>query len=140
MSLLDGNTCPYCDRRTKYVDSSVVYGKSYGKIYYCADCQAWVGVHKGTNKALGRLANKELREWKQEAHRYLDPLWVKKMRQGHSKTQARRMAYKWLSVQMGIPTKETHIGMFDVDQCKQVVDICKRYYNEPTTVHNRVNQ
>jgi hypothetical protein len=100
-------------------------------IYYCAPCQAWVGVHKGTNKALGRLANAELREWKKEAHKYFDPLWQAKIKQGYTKTQARRRAYKWLSQQMGIPVKETHIGMFDVDQCKQVVEICKRYYLEP---------
>lgn len=140
MSLLDGNTCPYCNRPTKYVDSAVVYSRSYGKIYYCSDCQAWVGVHKGTNKALGRLANAELREWKIEAHKYFDPLWQKKMQQGLSKTQARRRAYKWLAGLMGIPASETHIGMFDVDQCKRVVEICKRYYHEPTTIHNGSNQ
>lgn len=135
--MLDGHTCPYCNRPTKYVDSSVVYGKSYGKIYYCADCQAWVGVHKGTNKALGRLANAELREWKKEAHKYFDPLWQKKMKQGRKKHDARRLAYKWLSEQLGIPANETHIGMFDVDQCKRVVELCKPYYHEPATIHNR---
>ena len=30
-------------------------------IYICKPCDAYVGVHKGTDKALGRLANKELR-------------------------------------------------------------------------------
>lgn len=131
MSYNDGKTCPYCNQRTKYVDSSVVYGKSYGMIYYCAQCQAWVGVHKGTNKALGRLANKKLRKYKCMSHYYFDGLWKKKVKQGCKKHDARRMAYKWLSEQMGIPASETHIGMFDVDQCKQVIEICKRYYNEP---------
>lgn len=135
--MFDGNTCPYCSRRTKYVDSAVVYGKSYGKIYYCAPCQAWVGVHKGTSKALGRLANAELREWKKEAHKYFDPLWQKKIQQGSKKHDARRLAYKWLSEQMSIPIRETHIGMFDVDQCKQVVEICKPYYHEPPPIYNR---
>lgn len=137
MNHLDGNTCPYCNRRTKYLDSAVVYGKSYGMIYHCAPCQAWVGVHKGTNKALGRLANKELRDWKVEAHKYFDPLWQRKMRQGYSKSKARHKAYKWLSQQMGMSIKVAHIGMFDVDQCKQVVEICKPYYHEPPTIYNR---
>ena len=38
-----------------------------------------------------------------------------------------REAYKWLSEQLGMPRKDTHIGMFDVDQCKRVVEICKPY-------------
>lgn len=25
--------CDYCGRETEYVDSKVIYGKSYGKIY-----------------------------------------------------------------------------------------------------------
>ena len=29
---------------------------------------AYVGVHKGTDKPLGRLANAELRYWKKRAH------------------------------------------------------------------------
>ena len=53
--------CDYCGRETEYVDSKVIYGKSYGKIYLCRNCMAYVGVHKGTDKPLGRLANAELR-------------------------------------------------------------------------------
>lgn len=52
--------CDYCGRETEYVDSKVIYGKSYGKIYLCRNCMAYVGVHKGTDKPLGRLANAEL--------------------------------------------------------------------------------
>ena len=59
--------CDYCGRETEYVDSKVIYGKSYGKIYLCRNCMAYVGVHKGTDKPLGRLANAELRNWKKAA-------------------------------------------------------------------------
>lgn len=99
-------------------------------MYCCKPCDAWVGVHRGTDKALGRLANKELRDWKVEAHKYFDPLWQRKMQQGYSKTQARRMAYGWLAEKMGISIKVAHIGMFDVNQCKQVVELCKPYNYE----------
>lgn len=101
-------------------------------IYYCAPCQAWVGVHKGTNKALGRLANAKLRKAKCIAHYYFDKLWKKKMQQGFGKSAARHKAYKWLSEQMGLSFKDTHIGMFDVEQCKKVVEICKPFYHEQT--------
>jgi hypothetical protein len=135
--MFDGKTYPYCNRPTRYVDSKGVYTKSYGMIYLCEPCGAWVGVHKGTNKALGRLANRELRQWKKDAHKYFDPLWQKKMNQGHSKTSARHKAYEWLACQMGLQVKDTHIGMFDVDQCKQVVELCKQYYHEPPTIYHR---
>jgi uncharacterized protein YbaR (Trm112 family) len=137
VNLFDGKTCPYCNQPTQYVDSKRVYMKSYGMIYLCEPCGSWVGVHEGTNKALGRLANRELRKWKKNAHKYFDPLWQKKMRQGCSKKDARHKAYKWLSEQMGIDFEFTHIGMFDVDQCKQVVEICKPFYHEPPTIYNR---
>ena len=57
--------CDYCGKPAQFVDSASVYhGHSYGMVYYCPDCQAWVGVHKGTDRPLGRLADAELRRWK----------------------------------------------------------------------------
>ena len=113
--------CPYCGRRAELVDSKVIYGKSYGhKVWLCRNCLAYVGCHKGTNKPLGRLANAELRRWKTEAHDAFDPLW----QYGRFKGK-RNDAYKWLSKQMGIPYEKTHIGMFDVDDCKRVIQICR---------------
>lgn len=115
--------CDYCGRQTEYVDSAVVYGgRSYGMIYLCRRCNAYVGVHKGTDQPLGRLANAELRRWKSAAHAAFDPLWKHGIYRGN-----RRKAYKWLAKQMGIPEAHTHIGMFDVDKCKQVIMICQNY-------------
>ena len=42
-----------------------------------------------------------------------------------SKTKARKAAYRWLSKQLGISAKICHIGMFDVETCKRVVEICE---------------
>lgn len=112
--------CDYCSRLTEYVDSKVIYGKSYGNIYLCRNCMAYVGVHKGTDKPLGRLANAELRYWKKAAHAVFDPLW----QYGCFRHQ-RNAAYAWLAEQMRLPREKTHIGMFDVDQCKQVIAICQ---------------
>ena len=113
--------CPYCGLRAQYIDSAVIYnGQSYGMIYNCFPCDAYVGVHKGTDIPLGRLANKELRQWKNTAHAYFDPLWK-------SGDMTRREAYYWLSEKMNLPKNETHIGMFDVEQCKQVASIMLNY-------------
>lgn len=113
--------CPYCGRQAVYVDSKVVYGRSYGMIYLCRPCKAYVGVHKGTDIPLGRLANAELRCWKRAAHAAFDPLWKYGRFKGY-----RRVAYGWLAKEMDLPLAKTHIGMFDVDQCKQAIRIIKK--------------
>lgn len=111
--------CPYCSRKAEFVDSTVIYGRSYGMIYLCRNCLAYVGVHKGTAKPLGRLANAKLRYWKNQAHKAFDPLW----KYGRFKN-CRNVAYAWLAEKMGLPVDKTHIGMFDVDDCKRVIAIC----------------
>lgn len=130
--ILTGKICPYCGSVTEYVDSAIVYGKSYGMIYICKPCDAYVGVHKGTDNALGRLANAELRHWKKEAHAHFDPIaktdlinriWPEFI----PDTSNRTKAYIWLSGKMEIDVKYCHIGMFDIDQCKKVVEICNKY-------------
>lgn len=114
--------CDYCGRRAEFVDSKVIYGKSYGMIYLCRCCPgyAYVGVHKGTDRPLGRLADMELRELKKLAHAAFDPLWKEGRFKGH-----RKAAYAWLSEQMGLPQEKTYIGMFDTVRCERVVQICQ---------------
>lgn len=111
--------CDYCGRKAEFVDSKIIYGKSYGMIYLCRNCMAYVGVHKGTAKPLGRLANAQLRYWKKRAHASFDPLW----KYGRFKG-SRNAAYAWLAKSLNLPVEETHIGMFDVGMCKRVIQIC----------------
>jgi hypothetical protein len=125
--IMQGKICPYCDKPTEFVDSKKVYGQSYGMIYLCQPCDAYVGVHKGSTEALGRLANRELRYWKKTAHAAFDILWNHKINKGTDKHTARTAAYKWLSQQTKITPELCHIEMMDVDQCKKVVEICKPY-------------
>jgi hypothetical protein len=131
--VLSGKICPYCDSPSVYTDSADVYGgTSYGMIWLCRPCQAWVGVHEGTDQALGRLASAELRELKMQAHRWFDPI----ARQGLIKDiypiyiagmSERDKAYLWLSEIMGIKKEYCHIGMMDEGECQQVIDICKPF-------------
>lgn len=116
--------CSYCGEVAELVKGDVIYPHredlAHLKFWQCAPCDAYVGTHKNSkdHKPLGRLADRELRMWKQNAHALFDPIWK-------SAEMGRRAAYTWLSDQMQLPYYKTHIGMFDVDQCKQVVDICK---------------
>ena len=114
--------CPYCGKCAEFVDSAEVYnGRSYGMIYLCRPCDAYVGCHgngKGDSPK-GRLANAELRRWKIAAHNAFDPLWKFGPFPGR-----RNSAYAWLAEQMEIKKEKTHIGMFDVAECQQVIQIC----------------
>ena len=137
-SIYSGQVCPYCGKATEFVDSKEVYTVNFGMIYLCRDCQAWVGVHEGTNKALGRLANAELREWKMLAHKWFDPIAIDGLiNQIYpvfiTGMSTREKAYLWLSKEMGIKKQFCHIGMFDVEECKQVVSICQPLAEDITT-------
>lgn len=118
--------CPYCGRKAEYVDSAEIYGKSYGMVYLCRPCDAYVGVHDGTDTPLGRLVNRELRRWRNRAHAAFDPLW----QQGPYRRR-RNDAYAWLAGKMGLTKEETHIAMFDVEQCKQVIQIMDNERRNP---------
>lgn len=110
-----GNVVPLVTGREVYPHRPDLYAK---KFYRCTPCDALVGCHPGTEKALGRLANPELRKAKMAAHAAFDPLW----KSGQHK---RGQLYGWLAKQLGIEKKDCHIGMFDVAMCARVVDVCR---------------
>lgn len=118
--------CQYCKGFAKLVYGDFIYphrpdlkNKAF---YHCCNGHpsAYVGCHQGTIKPLGVLANAELRKAKSAAHAAFDPIW----RDG---LKTRQNAYKWLAGQMKLPKSETHIGMFSVEQCNQVVKIAETY-------------
>src|ERR1044072_1806082 len=92
----------------------------------CRACEAWVGVHEGTDKALGRLANKELRSLKINAHSKFDKLWKQLLIFDFSVKKARNFCYAWLADKMNLPIERTHIGMFDEEQCKSAIKHVKQ--------------
>lgn len=125
-----GPLCPYCGREsaldTKYRFYPHRPDLADKHIWICKPCGAWVGCHKGTTRALGRLANAELRALKCQAHRAFDPMW----KSGHDKDVKRATAYAWLARQLGIPGRECHIGHFDPEMCRRVIDVCSAHQQE----------
>jgi hypothetical protein len=115
--------CPYCGGPVQLVTGKAVYPHRPDlfakKFWMCKPCNAYVGCHKKTDRPLGRLADARLRHWKMQAHTAFDPIWktAKKADQAKERTQA----YIWLASQMGLDTKDCHIGMFDAEQCKLVI-------------------
>lgn len=125
--------CPYCGARAELIDSGRVYSRSYGPIWACLPCRAWVGVHRNSPRfaPLGRLADAGLRRAKVLAHDAFDPFWQAAVRtRGWSQDKARSRAYAWLARQMGIPVGRCHIGHFTVEQCQRVIAICRSALSE----------
>lgn len=115
--------CPYCGSNAVLQDSSVIWhGTSYGPMWVCAEypeCDAYVGCHPGTETPLGRLADKKLRKWKILAHRALSRYW-------QNGKNERSYVYKRLAKALGIDETDCHIGMFDLETCKRVMDLCTK--------------
>lgn len=108
--------CPYCNKPAVLDNGWSIYGTTkYGKFWKCADCDAYVGCHGKSTKPLGTLANAELREHRKKAHSSFDYLWKNDI------LPSRSEAYAWLAREMGIEKKDCHIGMFSIDQCKEVI-------------------
>jgi hypothetical protein len=129
--------CPYCDEAALFLSSSAALygGRDYGPVWACLPCHAWVGVHKDTRTPYGRLADGNLRRMRQDAHRYFDHLWHRKLgelspdrKRNVVLKQVRGDAYRWLASNMNLTNDECHIGMFDEDQCREVVRLCQPYY------------
>lgn len=130
--------CPYCGALSVLCTGLDVYPHRRDlwakRFYRCPQClDAWVGCHPPASAEgggqgdgtvpLGRLANAEERSAKQAAHSAFDYLW----KDGLMK---RRQAYAWLSRELGLQASDCHIGMFDIDQCKRVVDAVLRFHEK----------
>ncbi|MCM1297763.1 MAG: DUF3268 family zinc-finger domain-containing protein [Muribaculaceae bacterium] len=122
--------CRYCGGVVRQVPASKVYGVEAARrlrltkewFYQCQNCNARVGCHRGTKRPLGNLANEVLRLKRMETHQVFDGFW-------RSNGMTRTAAYKWLAERMGLTEAQTHIGGFEMDQCQQVIDICRREEN-----------
>lgn len=124
--------CNICNsKRVILTDSSVIYGKSYGNIYLCLNCGAYVGVHEVAknphgeiNAPKGTLGDRELRELRKIAHGLFDPIWKRKI-------LSRGGAYKMLMRILDIPKERAHIAMLTKEELnKLILELRNREKNE----------
>lgn len=118
-----GKRCRYCLQQavlTGFGEQGYPYRRDYGYTWVCEPCEAYVGCHDGTTKALGGLAKFELRELRKAAHAAFDPMW----KDATPKGPARRKAYAWLAEQLGIEFKRCHIAHMREEECRRVLAIC----------------
>lgn len=146
-------SCPYCHQPAIFTDSAEVYhGTSYGMVWICRPCNAYVGVHKaGTHRwengvliehtgtePLGTLADAATRKARKQAHAMFDGLW----KHGHMNRSA---AYAWLQAVTGLPEETCHIAHMNVDQCALVVKHCLNWapterLNKQRAVHKKASR
>ena len=118
--------CRYCGGVIRLVPAEAIYGDTAAKrlelsgefIYQCQNCNARVGCHKGTTRPLGNVANESLRLKRMETHQIFDRYWKGR---GMTRTEA----YRWLSGQLHLSERKTHIGSFEMDLCQRVIDLCQ---------------
>ena len=90
-------------------------------IYKCTQCGASVGTHPNDpNKALGTLADTELKSLRREAHVWFDKLWTSR--------ENREELYERLAAELGIERKECHFGTLSKEQLKTAIDIIKKWW------------
>lgn len=123
--MVDFTVCPYCGIKAVLVGGCNIYPEHEylhkKKFWLCRPCDAYVGVHKESKKfaPLGRLANKDLRLLKMEAHSLLDPYWKSGM-------ISRSDLYERMAIFLGIKKNLCHIGYFDEETCQKVIDKLKK--------------
>lgn len=130
--LFKGEICPYCQCTTELVPGELIYPHRAHehprpaflekKYYLCRmNSDHYVGTYDDNITSLGRIADAELRNLKQQGHRAFDPLWKDKT---HFNSQ--KAAYKWLSEKMNLPIEITHFGMFTNEQCADAIEYCHK--------------
>lgn len=117
--------CQYCKSSLRCTSSTEIYWTPiYWKLWKCDNCtDVYVWTHKWTEIPLWTVANKELRQWRNLAHLEFDKKWK-------WKTHTSRMKeYAKLAVKMKIHKDFCHIAMFDIEQCKKCIELCKTNIN-----------
>lgn len=113
--------CPYCGRRAVLRGASYVYGSHVynpeQKFYVCAGypaCNSYVGVHLGSLRPKGSLANGALRNKRILAHKAFDAVW-------QNGILTRKDAYCWLQDITGLDEQHARIAMFSDYRCNRVL-------------------
>jgi ssDNA-binding Zn-finger/Zn-ribbon topoisomerase 1 len=116
--------CPYCGRPAILRDAAYVYKENAldKHLYVCSgypECDSYVGVHAGTMKPKGTLANGDLRHKRIETHRLFDAIWKNGI-------LSRKDAYRWIQDTFCLSSNQAHIGEFSDYRCDCLMDECRK--------------
>lgn len=116
--------CPYCGKTAVLRDASYVHkNRAFGKLLYVCSgypkCNSYVGVHNGSTRPKGTLANGDLRHKRIETHRIFDELWKKGI---FSKDDA----YRWMQDILSLSRTQAHIANFSEYRCDCLINECRK--------------
>ena len=117
--------CNLCGGEVIFTSNSEIYGREYGsgRCYLCTECGAYVGTHIPVpDRAMGILANAEMRMKKRACHSMFDKMWTSK--------RERHLLYRKLANQMEIPMHECHFGYMDIPQLDEAILILEEWSKE----------
>lgn len=117
--IMTGEVCQYCMSETVYTNRIDENGYVHGMVYICKDCDAYVGVHKGSNISLGSVAKSKLRSLRIVAHETIDPFFKE---YGYTRNQV----YRIIRNELDIPKDICHIGMLNEQQCQKVISLFRK--------------
>lgn len=123
---LHPTVCNICGGKVVWISNDIIYGKLYGSgyMYFCTKCHAYVGTHNNRpRKAMGILANKEMRKWKVRCHKLFDSMWYN--------SKQRDYLYNKLADELNISVYDCHFGYFDIPMLQKSYDILKKWRSKP---------
>lgn len=116
--------CPYCGANGVLKKATEIYGNNAFEkyVYVCKNypiCNSYVGVHMGTLKPKGIMANGELRNKRIKAHKLFDAIWKNNI-------MTRKQAYRWLSYELCLEFEQAHIANFSNYMCDKTIEVCEK--------------
>ncbi len=113
--------CPFCGGPAECVGGLVIYPRRHDlaqkHFWRCEPCDAYVGCHGTSTKALGTLADSMTRTMRLRVHEKFDPLW----KDARNKVGNRNAAYRMLAEELQIKQSHCHIAMFNIEQCQRAL-------------------
>lgn len=116
--------CPYCGANGVLKKATEIYGNNAFEkyVYVCKNypiCNSYVGVHMGTLKPKGIMANGDLRNKRIKAHKLFDAIWKNNI-------MTRKEAYRWLSYELCLGFEQAHIANFSNYMCDKTIEVCEK--------------
>lgn len=100
------------------------------------ECSGTHGCHKD-GRPKGTPTNKAGKKARIKAHSIFDQLWKPDSPLGPRRLR-RSDAYTWMRKAMKLSSSEAHIGMFDIAQCEQLIQLVYRHYPKLRTRWSRL--
>lgn len=137
--------CPNCSGMLHLQEKPRSWRGGSRFVYLCENwpqCRGLMSAH-ADGRPCGNPADAYTRKARSTVHALFDPLWLDApamygpdcpLKPAALRRIARNRAYKWLAHHMGMPFKECHISMMDVEQLRHAWRTITKYNPTPESV------